>query len=89
MNISATPVQVERCLDELGLGFCFAPLLHPAMKQVAEVRKQLGVPTIFNLLGPLSNPAGAPFQLLGVGRPDLRPLPVSYTHLTLPTIYSV
>lgn len=74
VNIAATPAQVERCLDELGLGFCFAPLLHPAMKQVAEVRKQLGVPTIFNLLGPLSNPAGAPFQLLGVGRPELRPL---------------
>jgi len=74
VNISATPAQVERCLDELGLCFCFAPLLHPAMKQVAEVRKSLGVPTIFNLLGPLSNPAGAPCQLLGVGRPALRPL---------------
>jgi anthranilate phosphoribosyltransferase len=74
VNISATPAQVERCLDELGLGFCFAPLLHPAMKQVSEVRKSLGVPTIFNLLGPLSNPASAPFQLLGVGRPALRPL---------------
>ena len=74
VNISATPEQVERCLAELGLCFCFAPLLHPAMKQVAEVRKSLGVPTIFNLLGPLSNPAGAPFQLLGVGRAALRPL---------------
>lgn len=74
VNIEATPVQVNRCLDELGIGFCFAPALHPAMKQVAAIRRRLGFPTLFNLLGPLCNPAGAPFQLLGVGRAELRPL---------------
>jgi anthranilate phosphoribosyltransferase len=74
VNIEADIVCVEGCLDELGICFCFAPLLHRAMKQVTQVRKQLGVPTIFNLLGPLANPAGAHFQLLGVGRDPLRPL---------------
>ncbi len=74
VNIDAGVPVVEKCLDELGICFCFAPLLHPAMKQVAEVRRQLGVPTIFNLLGPLTNPASAPFQMIGVGRPELRPL---------------
>ncbi len=74
VNIEASVPQVERCLDKLGICFCFAPLMHPAMKHVAAVRKKLGVPTIFNLLGPLSNPASASFQLLGVGRPELRPL---------------
>ncbi len=68
VRIDAPVVVIERCLDELGIAFCFAPLLHPAMKHVAAVRRALGVPTIFNLLGPLCNPAGAPFQLLGVGR---------------------
>ncbi len=74
VNIEAPVPVVERCLDEVGICFCFAPLLHPAMKNVAAVRKKLGVPTIFNLLGPLCNPAGAPFQLLGVGRPSLHRL---------------
>src|SRR5262245_43141872 len=74
VNIEASVGVVEKCLDELGICFCFAPLLHPAMKQVAEVRRQLGVPTIFNLLGPLTNPASAPFQVIGVGRPELRAL---------------
>jgi len=74
VNVSAGVAQVERCLDELGICFCFAPLAHPSMKQVSEVRKKLGVPTIFNLLGPLANPAGAPFQVVGVGRAELRPL---------------
>jgi anthranilate phosphoribosyltransferase len=74
VNIQASVACVEACLEELGIGFCFAPLLHEAMKHVAPVRKRLGVPTIFNILGPLANPAGAPFQLLGVGRPPLRPL---------------
>jgi anthranilate phosphoribosyltransferase len=72
VNIDAPHRVVERCLDELGICFCFAPAMHPAMKHVGAVRKQLGVPTIFNLLGPLCNPAGAPFQLLGVGRNELR-----------------
>ncbi len=70
VNVEASVPVVERCLDELGLCFCFAPQLHPAMKHVAAVRRKLGVPTVFNLLGPLSNPAGAPFQLLGAGRRD-------------------
>ncbi len=74
VNIEADVACVEACLDELGICFCFAPLLHKAMRHVGPVRKRLGTPTIFNILGPLANPAGAPFQLLGVGRPELRPL---------------
>ena len=74
VNIEATVEQVERCLTETGICFCFAPLMHPSMKNVAAVRRSLGVPTIFNMLGPLCNPAGAPFQLLGVGQPELRPI---------------
>jgi anthranilate phosphoribosyltransferase len=74
VNINATVTQVEACLDELGICFCFAPLMHPAMKSVAAVRKKLGIRTIFNILGPLVNPAGACFQLLGAGRPELRSL---------------
>jgi anthranilate phosphoribosyltransferase len=73
VNINATVAQVEACLDELGICFCFAPLMHPAMKHVGTVRKKLGIRTIFNLLGPLVNPAGACYQLLGAGRPELRP----------------
>jgi anthranilate phosphoribosyltransferase len=74
VNINASIAQVEACLDELGLCFCFAPLMHPSMKHVAAVRKRLGIRTIFNILGPLVNPAGACYQLLGAGRPALRPL---------------
>ena len=74
VDIEAEVDQVELCLEELGLCFCFAPLLHRAMQHVAPVRKRLGTATIFNILGPLVNPAGAPFQLLGVGRAELRPL---------------
>lgn len=74
VNVQADVAVVEACLDELGLCFCFAPLLHSAMKHVAPVRQKLGGRTIFNLLGPLTNPAGAKFQLLGVGRGELRPL---------------
>ena len=74
VNIEADVACVEACLDELGICFCFAPLLHAAMKHVAPIRKQLGTPTIFNILGPLVNPASAPFQLLGVGRAELQPL---------------
>jgi anthranilate phosphoribosyltransferase len=74
VNIAASVPQVEACLNELGLCFCFAPLMHPSMRHVAAVRKKLGIRTIFNLLGPLANPAGAQYQLLGAGRPKLRPL---------------
>jgi anthranilate phosphoribosyltransferase len=74
VNILAPIEVLSRCLDELGLCFCFAPQFHPAMKHVAGVRKKLGIRTIFNLLGPLCNPAGAQYQVMGVGRPELRPL---------------
>lgn len=74
VNVDADVARVEACLDELGICFCFAPLLHKAMRYVGPVRKRLDHPTIFNMLGPLVNPAGAPFQLLGVGRPQLRPV---------------
>lgn len=70
VNIEAPVPVVERCLDEVGIAFCFAPQLHPAMKHVAAVRKALGFPTIFNLLGPLCNPANATFQVLGVGKKE-------------------
>jgi anthranilate phosphoribosyltransferase len=65
VNINLTPPQVADCIDEIGIGFCFARLLHGAMKHAASVRQQLGFPSVFNLLGPLTNPAQAEFQLLG------------------------
>ncbi|MFZ4080786.1 MAG: anthranilate phosphoribosyltransferase [Pirellula sp.] len=70
--VEADRPSVERCMDEIGLCFCFAPMLHPAMKHVGQVRRQLGVPTLFNYLGPLCNPAGATYQILGTGREDLQ-----------------
>lgn len=69
VNVAASPAQVERCLDEVGVGFLFAPALHPAMRHAAGPRRALGVRTLFNLLGPLTNPAGATRQLLGVFDP--------------------
>jgi len=66
VRIDLPPERVTACFDELGLCFMFAPLHHAATKRVAQVRRALGVRTIFNLLGPLTNPAGAPFQLVGV-----------------------
>jgi anthranilate phosphoribosyltransferase len=71
IKVDASREVVERCLDEIGICFCFAPMLHPAMKHVAQVRRSLAVPTLFNYLGPLCNPAGAEYQLLGVGREAL------------------
>jgi len=70
-NINLSPDKVAQCLAETGIGFMFAPHHHAAMKHAAPVRKELGVRTIFNILGPLTNPAGAPNQLLGVFHPDL------------------
>jgi anthranilate phosphoribosyltransferase len=70
-NIMLKPGQVTQCIEEVGVGFMFAPSHHSAMKHAAPVRKELGVRTIFNILGPLTNPAGAPNQLLGVFHPDL------------------
>jgi anthranilate phosphoribosyltransferase len=70
-HILLTPEQVALCLEETGIGFMFAPNHHASMKHAAPVRKELGVRTIFNILGPLTNPAGAPNQLMGVFHPDL------------------
>jgi len=70
-RIDLAPRQVAQCLDETGIGFMFAPNHHPAMKAVAPVRRELGVRTIFNILGPLTNPAAAPNILMGVFHPDL------------------
>jgi len=70
-NINLKPEQVGRCIDEIGVGFMFAPAHHAAMKHAAAVRRELGVRTLFNILGPLTNPAGAPTQLMGVFHPDL------------------
>jgi anthranilate phosphoribosyltransferase len=64
--IDATPETIERCLSECGIGFMFAPSHHPAMREVAQVRSELGIRTIFNLLGPLANPAGTKYQVVGV-----------------------
>jgi anthranilate phosphoribosyltransferase len=70
-NLSLTPEQVSACIEETGIGFMFAPAHHGAMKNIAPVRKELGVRTIFNLLGPLTNPASAANQLMGVFHADL------------------
>ena len=71
IHINLKPEQIAQCIAEVGIGFMFAPNHHPAMKNVAPVRKELGVRTIFNILGPLTNPAGAPNILMGVFHPDL------------------
>jgi anthranilate phosphoribosyltransferase len=70
-NITLPPDRVGTCIEETGIGFMFAPSHHAAMKHAAPVRKELGVRTIFNILGPLTNPAGAPNQVMGVFHPDL------------------
>jgi anthranilate phosphoribosyltransferase len=70
-NIKLSPAQVARCIEETGVGFMFAPSHHGAMKHAAPVRNELGVRTIFNILGPLTNPAGAGRSLVGVFHPDL------------------
>lgn len=71
VNLSLTPEQVAECIETTGIGFMFAPNHHGAMKNVAPVRREMGVRTIFNILGPLTNPAGAPNTLMGVFHPDL------------------
>ncbi|TWI14300.1 anthranilate phosphoribosyltransferase [Aerolutibacter ruishenii] len=70
-TIELQPEQVSRCLDTCGIGFMYAPLHHPAMKVVSPVRREMGVRTLFNILGPLTNPADAPNILMGVFHPDL------------------
>lgn len=70
VDLHVEPEIVEECIDATGIGFLFAPLYHKSMRAVAGIRKELGAPTIFNLLGPLTNPAGANCQLLGVYAPE-------------------
>jgi anthranilate phosphoribosyltransferase len=74
VRVTASPAVVERCLAEAGVGFFFAPTFHPSMRHAAQTRRDLGVRTAFNLLGPLTNPAGATRQLVGVPRPELTEL---------------
>ncbi len=71
VNIQLEPKLVERCIEETGIGFMFAPLFHPAMKYVMNARKETGVRTVFNILGPMTNPAGAKSQVIGVFNPVL------------------
>jgi anthranilate phosphoribosyltransferase len=71
VNLNLTPEQVGRSIDQIGIGFMFAPNFHGAMKYAAPVRRELGVRTLFNVLGPLTNPAGADNQVMGVFHPDL------------------
>ncbi|THF63689.1 anthranilate phosphoribosyltransferase [Pseudothauera nasutitermitis] len=71
VNLNLMPEQIAACVEETGIGFMFAPNHHSAMKNVAAVRREMGVRTLFNILGPLTNPAGAPNTLMGVFHPDL------------------
>jgi anthranilate phosphoribosyltransferase len=74
IRITAPPAVVERCLAEAGIGFFFAPTFHPSMRHAGPVRRELAVRTAFNLLGPLTNPAGAARQIVGVSRPEFTEL---------------
>ncbi len=74
VNVAAPPAVVERCLDAAGIAFFFAPTFHPSMRHAGPVRRELGIRTAFNLLGPLTNPAGARRQVVGVPRPELADL---------------
>ncbi|MFN8591436.1 MAG: anthranilate phosphoribosyltransferase [Thermomicrobiales bacterium] len=69
--IELSPLAVARCIDEAGIGFMYAPAFHPAMRFVGPTRREIGIRTVFNILGPLTNPAGARHQLIGVGHPDI------------------
>lgn len=71
VNINTKPEKVKECIEKIGIGFLFAPIYHPAMKYALPTRKEIGIRTIFNILGPLTNPASANVQLLGVPSPDL------------------
>jgi len=82
VKIDVPPVHVAACIDQVGIGFLFAQVFHPAMRHVAGPRRELGVRTIFNLLGPLSNPAGARYQVVGVFAPEwTEPLAYALGHL--------
>src|SRR5262245_4402271 len=74
VRVAAPPAVVERCLTDAGIGFFFAPTFHPSMRHAAPVRRELGIRTAFNLLGPLTNPAGAARQIVGVSRPEFTEL---------------
>ena len=74
VNLQATPEVMARCLREIGIAFLFAPALHPAMKHAIGPRREIGIRTVFNILGPMSNPAGARHGVLGVYSPDLVPV---------------
>jgi anthranilate phosphoribosyltransferase len=71
VNIQLAPAQVEACIEQAGIGFMFAPSFHPAMKHASGPRREIGIRTVFNILGPLTNPAGAHFQVIGVAVPHL------------------
>lgn len=71
VQIELTPDEVGKCVDTVGIGFMYAPAFHPAMRFVGPARREMGIRTIFNVLGPLTNPAGASHQLIGVGHPDI------------------
>ena len=71
VQIELSPEAVARCINEVGVGFMFAPAFHPAMRHAGPVRREIGIRTVFNILGPLTNPAGAQTQLLGVAFPEL------------------
>jgi anthranilate phosphoribosyltransferase len=71
VKLELEPAAVARCVDEAGIGFCFAPRFHPAMRHAVPTRRELGVPTVFNVLGPMSNPAGVRRQVLGVADPTM------------------
>lgn len=71
VRVDLPPAGVEECLEKVGMGFLFAPSFHKAMKHAAGPRREIGIRTVFNLLGPLTNPAGAPYQLVGVYGPEL------------------
>ena len=71
--VELSPDKVEKCVNEVGIGFMFAPIFHPAMRHAALPRREIGIRTVFNILGPLSNPAGAQYQVLGVAQKELGP----------------
>ncbi len=73
VKIELTAEQVQQCLEQVGMGFMFAPMFHPAMKYAAGPRREIGIRTVFNILGPLTNPARAQYQVLGVADPKLAP----------------
>jgi anthranilate phosphoribosyltransferase len=73
VKIDLGPDGVSACIERAGIGFCFAPVFHPSMRHAGPLRRELGVPTVFNFLGPLTNPAGAPYQAMGVSDRAMAP----------------